>query len=156
MPGPALVAAWYALDTLAVERVPMWAARWLAAGHDGPALAEMAGLSGRDPREVRDLLPVALADTGVHVPAPDVAEVAVIFYDLARLCLSGRARERWVVQKVAEVAENCRYDEDLLQSPVGRLWALDDAWRSDSGRHPGELAGEVRSACAQQLSTQLL
>ena len=64
-PTPALVAAWLAMDTLRAESVPMWAANWLVQGYDGMSLAELAGLSGRDTREVRDLLPAALEDAGV-------------------------------------------------------------------------------------------
>jgi hypothetical protein len=50
------VAAWLILGTVPTERVPLWAAHWIVAGHDGPALAELAGLHGDDPHEVRDLL----------------------------------------------------------------------------------------------------
>ena len=66
--APRLVAAWLELDTLPTERVPLWAAHWLTAGHDGEALAELAGLHGDDPYEVRDLLPSALAECGVMTP----------------------------------------------------------------------------------------
>ena len=68
IPSPELVAAWLELDTLPTERVPLWAAHWLAAGHDGEALAEIAGLHGDDPHDVRDLLPSALAECGVTTP----------------------------------------------------------------------------------------
>jgi hypothetical protein len=47
--------AWLILGTLPTERVPLWAAHCIAVGYDGQALAELAGLQGDDPHEVRDL-----------------------------------------------------------------------------------------------------
>jgi hypothetical protein len=88
------------------------------------------------------------------VPGPDRAAVAEVFADLARLCLSGKASERWVVQKIADVAQDHDHDLDLLQSPLGDLWALDDEWTGGWGRSPAELAGDVRSAGTQQLTAQ--
>jgi hypothetical protein len=72
-PTPRVVAAWMVLELLPAERVPMWAAEWLVQGYDGDALAELAGLTGRDTREVGDFLPAALADVGF---APGDADVA--------------------------------------------------------------------------------
>ncbi|HEU0101278.1 MAG TPA: hypothetical protein VFR07_03080 [Mycobacteriales bacterium] len=63
-PSPELVAAWAALGILRFERVPLWAACWLADGLDGEALGELAGLSGADVQAVRELLPRALAELG--------------------------------------------------------------------------------------------
>jgi hypothetical protein len=37
-PSPFLVAAWMALGMIDIDRVPWWAARWLADGHDGPVV----------------------------------------------------------------------------------------------------------------------
>jgi hypothetical protein len=53
------------LDTLPTERVPLWAAHWIADGRDGEALRRLAGLSGNDPHDVRDLLGNALRECGV-------------------------------------------------------------------------------------------
>lgn len=61
VPSPTLVAAWLTLDTLATERIPLFAAHWLASGYDRHALAELAGLDGDDPHDVRDVLADALA-----------------------------------------------------------------------------------------------
>jgi len=47
VPSPATVAAWVALDMLAPEQLPLLASMWLVHGHDGPAVAELAGLSDR-------------------------------------------------------------------------------------------------------------
>ena len=49
------------------------AAFWLASGHDGTALVDLAGPHGDDPHEVRDLLPAALADYGAVAPTADAA-----------------------------------------------------------------------------------
>jgi hypothetical protein len=56
MPTLGLVADPAAMGALPVERVPLRAAQWLVDGHDGDDLRALAGLSGRDPREVHDLL----------------------------------------------------------------------------------------------------
>lgn len=53
---PDLVAAEYALDRVDVERVPWYAADWLAGVHDGPALRELAGLDGTDTRLIGAML----------------------------------------------------------------------------------------------------
>ena len=45
------------------ERLPLWAAHWLAAGNDGETLRTLAGFSAADdPRDISDILPDALAD----------------------------------------------------------------------------------------------
>jgi hypothetical protein len=54
------------------ERVPLWAALWLAAGYDGDALRTLGGLSVKDgPRDIRDILPDALV--GITIPDSDSA-----------------------------------------------------------------------------------
>ena len=45
------------LGVLPTEKVPLWAAYWIAGGRDGEALIYLAGLPGDDPREVYDALP---------------------------------------------------------------------------------------------------
>jgi hypothetical protein len=62
------------LDTLPTERVPLWAAHWLAAGYDGEVLAALAGPHGDDPHAVRDLLVAALAECGITTPLPETAD----------------------------------------------------------------------------------
>jgi hypothetical protein len=67
--------------------------RWLVvvAGRDRHALRELAGLNGRDVREIRNLLPAALAEMSIALP-PTVAAAAVVVFDgLARQCLPGEA-----------------------------------------------------------------
>lgn len=150
-PTPALVAAWLALDTLPTELVPMWAADWLAAGLDGAALGRLAGLSGSDPHDVRDLLPEALAEAGAPVPPVTVATATVAYDHAARLCMDGFASERWVTQKVEELYVNSGYDNDLLEPPLGAVYGLDDEWEGGWGRTPDQLATAVRAACAAQL-----
>lgn len=162
VPTPELVAAWLALGCLAPERVPVWAAFWLADGKDGEALRELAGTSGRDPREVRDVLPAALREAGVDVPSPDDLDnvsrhrirawAAVVYRDLARLCLNGRASPRWVVRKVMEIVGDNGYDDAVTASPVGGLFALDDEWGAGWGRTAAELEEVVRAACREELT----
>ena len=103
IPSPTLVAALLRLDILPVERVPLWAAHWLTNGYDGPALVELAGLHGDDPRAVRDLLPAALADCGATLPATDTAAAMEAFTHLAQLHADGTFDEHSVLIKVDEI-----------------------------------------------------
>jgi hypothetical protein len=71
---------------LPIEKVPLWAAYWIADGHDGEALIYLAGLRGDVPGEVHDVLPAALRDCGVELP-PDPA--TIVFTDVALLEADG-------------------------------------------------------------------
>src|SRR5262249_46793052 len=103
IPSPWLVAAWVRLDMVPAERLPLWAAHWLAAGNDGDALRTLAGLSATDdPRDIREALPDALAGCGVTIPDSDAAAAQVAFTKLARMHADGLAAERWVLDKVCE------------------------------------------------------
>jgi hypothetical protein len=155
IPSPQLVAAWLTLDTLPTERIPLWAAHWIAAVYDGQALAELAGLHGDDPHEVRDLLPAALAECGVSTPADpsqehERAAAVVAFTAIARLQASGRATERWVVDKVVEITKPY-FPPSITSLPLGQLFSLDDEWGAGWGRTDEQLRETVRQACAQQL-----
>lgn len=157
IPSPKLVAAWLVLDTIPTERIPLWAAHWLAAGYDGHALAELAGLHGDDPRAVRDLLLAALIDCGVQDADLELgdqsrrrAQAMSAFTAAAKLCIDGRASERWVVSKVVEIVEP-DFDELITELPLGSLVRLDDEWRAGRGRSDEQLRAEVRRACSDQL-----
>ncbi len=100
VPSPLLVASWERLGLLPTEQVPLWAAYWIAGGHDGPALAYLAGLHGDDPREVHDALPEALMDCGVEMSDSDVAAANVVFTHAARLHMDGLAGPEWVLNGV--------------------------------------------------------
>jgi hypothetical protein len=151
VPSPTLVAAWLALDVLPAERIPRWAAFWLVDGHDGPALVELAGLHGDEPREVRDLLPSALAECRVSVPAADAAAAMEAFTHLAQLCVDGKAGERWIVDKVAEILSRSGYANEVIALPLGQLYDLDDEWGAGRGRTDAELRAVTRQACHDQL-----
>ena len=73
---PERAAALVELGELERERLPMLAARWLAAGRDGEALRDLAGLQGREP-EVWDLWPDALAEVGVVLPVQRPRRTAI-------------------------------------------------------------------------------
>ena len=100
VPSPLLGASWERLGLLPTEQVPLWAAYWIAGGHDGPALAYLAGLDGDDPREVHDALPEALMDCGVKMPDSDAAAANVVFTHAARLYADGLAGPQWVLNQV--------------------------------------------------------
>src|SRR5262249_11152123 len=141
----------------ACRAVPLWAAHWIVAGHDGDHLAELAGLHGDDPREVRDLLPAALVEC--DVPAADLtattrnrrrAAAMTAIPALARLLAAGRASERWVADKAVEIAAP-DYDEEVLTLPLGHLVGLEDEWAAGWGRTDEELRNLVRQRCREQL-----
>lgn len=154
MPSPELVAAWFVLGQAALERVPWWAAHWLAAGRDGDALRELAGLNGQDVRAVRDLLPGALAEMSVDLPPVGVAAASVVFEDLARRCLAGEAGELWVAQVVEEIVVRADYSSDVIDLPLGGLYGVDDELGAGWGRSVEELRAVVRAACLAQLGAK--
>jgi hypothetical protein len=150
-PSPILVAAWLTLDTLPTENIPLFASYWLEDGHDGRALAELAGLHGDDPHDVRDLLPEALADCWVGVMPSNEAAALTAFTALAQLQVNGLAGERWIVDKVTEIVARTDYSTDVIDLPLGSLFGLDDEWGAGWGRTDAELAARVREACVEQL-----
>jgi hypothetical protein len=150
-PSPDAVAGWFVLGNLATERVPWWAAHWLAEGHDGTALRELAGLDGKDPHDVRDLLPAALAEAGATPPASQVAAATEVFRDLAEMLLSRRAEAQSVARRVEEILVRVHYDDGLFRQPLGHLYGLDDEWDGGWGRTPAELTAEVEARCSEQL-----
>lgn len=149
VPPPALVAAWLVLGTVRADRVPLWAAHWLASGRDGEALAALAGLDGGDPHDVRDLLPAALAECGVVTP--DVASAVERTHTaLARLHLDGVIGAHLVVRGVLDVVESTD-GPAAVEPPMGELYLLDDEWEAGWGRTRDELSAVVRAACLAQL-----
>jgi hypothetical protein len=152
-PTPELVAAWLVLDDLRAESVPMWAANWLVQGYDGAALAELAGLSGQDTREVRDLLPAALAEAGVSPMSSKHAAVKLAFDHIANMHLSGRARWTWVVNQVVELIYATGYASESFEQPLGQLYGIDDEAGEPWSRTDDELAQIVRQACLDQTAS---
>lgn len=151
VPPAGTLAAWFVLGAAPTEAVPWWAAQWLADGHDGELLRELAGLDSRDPRTVNDLLPGALAEIGVALPSTTVAAADQVFRELAEMCLSGRAGERWVSQQVDDIVRRADYDDEVLDLPLGRLYGIEDAWGHGWGPPVKELKATVREQCAAQL-----
>jgi hypothetical protein len=150
-PAPRVVAAWMVLELLPAERVPMWAAEWLVQGYDGDALAELAGLSGRDTREVRDYLPAALADVGVDAMSSEQAAFKVAYDHIATLHLEGRVRWDWAVGQVAGLVIAAGHADVAFEQPLGALWEVDDEFDEPWSRSEDELAQVVRQACVRQL-----
>jgi hypothetical protein len=107
VPSPAQVASWERRGVLPADKVPLWAAYWIAAGHDGQALIYLAGLHGDDPREVHDALPQALRDCGVELPDPGTGAAAAAFTDLARREVNGLEVE-------LSPGERLQYDRAVL------------------------------------------
>jgi hypothetical protein len=151
VPSPALVAAWMALDLLPTEKIPRWAAFWLACGHDGTALVDLAGLHGDDPHEVRDLLPAALAECGAPAPSTDAAAAMVAFTNLAQLFVAGKAHERWIVDTVSEIVARSGYAHSVIVLPLGQLYGMGDEWGAGWGRTDTGLRAAIRQACLDQL-----
>ena len=151
VPSPQAVAVWFVLELLAVERTPWWAAQWLADGHDGQALRELAGLNGKDSRAVRDLLPAALAEMGVELLPTQLAAATASFTDLAGMLISRRTDPQWVVKCVEQIIDQVHCDEAVLNLPLGHLYGLDDEWEGGWGRTPVQLRAEVEARCREQL-----
>ena len=107
VPSPVLVASWERLGLLPADRVPLWAAYWIAGGHDGEALIHLAGLHGDDSREVHDALPGALMDCGVEMPDSDVPR-PVSYLLISLVCT-------WTVLPVR--CGSCRRSTALSMSP---------------------------------------
>ncbi|GAA3781205.1 hypothetical protein GCM10022225_81960 [Plantactinospora mayteni] len=148
---PDLIAAEHALGSVDVERVPWYAADWLAAGHDGPALRELAGLDGSDTRLIGELLPDALTEVGV--PVPSAAEAADTWLaTLAQRLIDGEIDERTVSEHVsAFVSWHLDLDE-IWHSPFTDLHVIVDEWDQGWGRGNQELAATVRQLCRDHLS----
>ncbi|WP_328389958.1 hypothetical protein [Nocardia sp. NBC_00416] len=153
IPAPELVAAWVALDTAPSERIPLWAAHWLARGYDGETLRKLAGLSSSDTHEVRDILPAALADCAAAIPESEAAAAQVAFTQLARLHADNRATEKWVLDKVCEIVVESDWDDSVIALPLGRIFGLEDEWGAGWGRPEQQLAREIQDACGAQLAT---
>lgn len=151
VPSPNTVAARFVLGIAATERIPWWAAQWLADGHDGPALRELAGLDGRDPHAVNDLVPAAMAEMGVDVPTTTAAATGEEFRHAAELHLSGQASARWVAQQVEQIVPRADYSDDVLDLPLGRLYGIEDEWEGGWGRTVEELSAEIHAKCVDQL-----
>jgi hypothetical protein len=150
-PPPAVVAAWLVMNTLRAESVPMWAASWLVEGYDGEALAELAGLSGRDTREVRDLLPAALADAGVDfLPSRD-AGLKVAYDYIATMHLSGRGAWFWAINQVQGLVIANDYAPAAFEYPLGDFWSVYDELGEPWARTEDELAQFVHQTCSEQL-----
>jgi hypothetical protein len=157
VPSPRLVAAWARLDMVPAERVPLWAAHWLARGDDGDSLRMLAGMSTTDdPRDIRDVLPGALADCGIAIPDSGGAAAEVAFTHLARMHASGQASERWVLDKVCEIIARSGYADTVLSLPLSRIFGLEDEWGSGWGRSEQQLKAEIAGACAEQLADSRL
>ena len=152
VPSPHLVAAWWVLGRLPIERVPWWAAQWLADGYDSDALAELAGLGVRDTYIIHDLLPTVLDDLSVALPVTGVAAASVAFDDLAHRCLDGTIGERWLAQQIEDIVIRADYSSEITVMPLGTLYRIDDAWSSGWGPLDNELAATVRAACADQIA----
>jgi hypothetical protein len=153
VPSPELVAACARLGLLPIEKVPLRAAHWLVAGHDGEHVVQLAGLHGDDPHEVRDALPGALLDCGVQLPDSDLAAATVAFAHLARMHLGGLAGPQWIGQKVEEALISTGYPQPIIALPLGRLYYVDDEWDAGWGRTNEELAQFVRTHARTNCAT---
>jgi hypothetical protein len=150
-PPPSLVAAWQALGMLDARMVPWWAAQWLADGHDGEALRELAGLNDRDVVAIDQLLGDALIDTGTAMPVNDRAAATTDFVEIARQLADHRLTELEVVKAVDEVALKVDYSDDVIELPLGQLYGIEDEWIGGWGRSEPELKAAIRQACDAQL-----
>ncbi|MEU8298847.1 hypothetical protein AB0C04_16385 [Micromonospora sp. NPDC048909] len=148
--SPDLVAVEYALGSADVERVPWCAADWLADGHDGPTLRELAGLDGTNPPLIGELLPAALAEVGVPIPSAAEASDAW-FAALAQRLLDGAVDERTVSEQTSAFVSWQLDLEEVWRSPFIDLHLLADEWDQGWGRGNQEFAATVRRLCRDHL-----
>ncbi|MGI5171484.1 hypothetical protein ACQEU3_44775 [Spirillospora sp. CA-253888] len=151
-PSPQEVALWFPLNLVRIERVPWWAARWLADGYEGEDLRELAGLDDSDPRAIRDLVPLVLAEMQVQVAPTLLAAARQAFRYVAQQRSSGRADERWVLQQVESIVVATGYDDQILDLPLGEVFHLSDAWNEPWGPPLEELKASIRTRCSEQLN----
>ncbi|WP_157574717.1 hypothetical protein [Jiangella muralis] len=151
-PAPEDVAAFYALERVPLKRIPRWAAEWLVQGYDGDGLRELAGEHGDDPYRIKDLLPLALDEMGVPIPANPVAAVNRTFNYLARRCLAGALNERKVAALVDHLVAAGGFATALYELPLGRTYGLIDEWAGGWGRTEEALRHDVRHACEEQVT----
>lgn len=150
-PDPFVVAAWFVLDRVALERVPWWAAEWLTQGYDGETLRYLAGEDGNDIHKIKDLLPGALAEMNVIAPLSATDAAAVALDDVARKCRDGSITERDATELVTHIMAAADYPVELYELPLGSLFGLEDEWDAGWGRGHEVLQREVQRACAAQL-----
>lgn len=148
-----LVGALFLLGGLPEERLPWFAAQWLADGHDGPALLELACLDGTDLQPVRELLPEAMAELQPPMPATIPSAAETMFRHIAHMHLAGQGDERWVARKVEEVHLLTAYRSDVIALPLGQLYDVADCWDEDWGPSLEELKATVYGRCTQQLNS---
>jgi hypothetical protein len=145
VPSPQIVAAWTRLSLVRTETVPLWAAHWLVAGHDGEHLVHLAGLHGDDPWDVSDALPDALRECGAEMPSDEAAATAVLI-DLARTYLDGQAGPLSVDETVEAVLSTSGYPASELAMPD---LFYDQDW--DRHRSVRRLTAFIREACEKHL-----
>lgn len=148
IPGPLLVAAWNRLEMRPAPALPRWAAHWLAAGWDGPALADLAGRAPGD-GSAAELLPAALLDCGIPpldlTAAADIGSTAV-----AMLLVSGRRDERDTLDAVSHLLSHATDGSGSpVDVPLQRMRDLDGEWRR--GRPADEIRRLVRVMCVEQV-----
>ncbi|MFG2007300.1 hypothetical protein ACGFNU_49940 [Spirillospora sp. NPDC048911] len=154
VPSPALVAAWFKIEDLATEQVPLWAAHWIADGKDGETLRILAGLDGSDPHEVRDTLVAALADTGTPIPSDLPEAITTVYRDLAQLHLAGKISAEQLIFKVARLVSSSDLADEYFDQPLGAAYGFHYEWTCGCGHcsTPEELQEPLREACMAQIS----
>lgn len=130
------------------ESIPMSAAWWIVEGIDSVEVTRLAGLSGNDTYEVRDVLRSALDAMEIEIPS-SAAAVPVVFDELARRYLAGLSNERSVVSDVEQIDSG--YLNEVSNQPLGRTYGLDDEWGAAWGRTDTEIIAEVKLLCEEQI-----
>ncbi|MDX6744981.1 hypothetical protein [Actinocorallia sp. A-T 12471] len=134
-----------------VERLPWWAAQWLADGFDGTAVRELAGLDASDPHEIHDLIPGAFKDMAIPIPTSlDAAQT--VFHNIARRFTTGTLNERDVAREVQQICMLNGHPASFAQLPLGELDTVHDEWEGPYGRPPTELKALIHQKCTEHLT----
>jgi hypothetical protein len=75
----------------------------------------------------------------------------VVFTNLAQLFVDGKARERWIVEKVSEIVGRCGYADSIIALRLGQLYGVDDERGAGWGRTDAERRAATRQACLDQV-----
>jgi hypothetical protein len=125
-PAPELAAALVQMNLIDLRQRPWLAADWLARGHDGPRLRELAGLRGHEP-EVTDLWPAALAELDVPTPLPQARRLAAVW--AAQQVCTGQQDPSWFAPAVT--SSTGRQDDVVDDVAIGVDHLLDVASHLD-------------------------
>lgn len=146
--------ALWTLECFLPEDWPGVACNSLEQGRDGPALRQLAGLVGPTHFDIRELVPKALADAGMH---PITARAAAIRYArfVSQQIVDGAVKPLPGAIKLAQIF-NAVIECDSARDVFGRFYVLEDDYQlaAQGGGGRGTVEGvlaNIREAARKAL-----